>query len=395
MRTFADALTADRELIPRLIEVYDRAYEAAFDEPSCTDFYVAGIFALAAPLLDNEKRREIGSLLVERLVRAGQDDADVSLEVLMAAAGTMGPAVLPAVLDAIAAEPDTRGAWLFLWSLMLLAAKTDDQHLRDRVVQACVDLLERADRGEIDLDSAGHAAITLAILKHTEHIELLRRLANRFDASPWPNEYAEALDILENRTDPGMQPELWEQPVEEWLTPRCKAALAPADEAEEYEDDYEEDEQDRERETAGLVAGAFIRSPIAATLPKDLRRDAAEIAECMLYESSRVLDRVPRTWDEPTLRKLLLEILPGKLPAGRRLLAKVVPVAEAMLYWLQFDGTLVDGDALAQTIHGWTDQVIAAGPDPKSRASDKPLFIEAMEAGLDPLDPEFSRAFLQ
>lgn len=397
MRTFADALATNRELIPGLMEVYDRAYETMSDEIGCADLYVTGIFALAAPRLSEEMRREIGSLLVERLVRAGQDDADISMEVLMAAAGALGPAVLPAVLDAIAAEPDTRGAWLFLWSLTLLAAKTDDLYLRGRVVQACVDLLEQADRGEIDLDSAGPAAMTLAILKHTEYTDLLRRLSGRFSPSPWPNEFAEALDILENRTDYGAQPEMWEEPVEKWLTPRCRMAQTPADESGEYEEGYEQEkeEPDPEKEVAELAATAFIASPVAATLPADLRKDAYEIAERLMYESSRVLDRVPRMWDEPTLRKLLLEILPGRLPADRALLEKVIPVAEALLYWLQFDGILTDGNALARVIHGWTDQVVAAGMAPKRRTSDKPLLIEAIEAGLNPLDPEFSRAFTE
>ena len=398
MRTFANALATNRELVPRLIEIYDRAYEAALEETGCADFYVAGIFVLAAPHLDDEMRREIGSLLIERLVRAGQDDADTSLEVMLAAAGSMGPVILPAVLDAIAAEPDTSGAWFFLWSLTLLAARTDDPFLRDRVIHACAHVLERADRREIDLDSAGHAAITLAVLKHTEHTELLRRLSDRFMPSPWPNEYAYALDILENRTEYSPPPEMWDRPVGEWLTPQCRTAMTPADEVEEtedYEEEYDQEEQDPEWETATLVAAGFVASPIAAALPADLRKDAYKIAERLLYESSRVLDRVPRAWDEPTLRKLLLEVLPGRLPADRELLEKVIPVAEAILYWFQFKDILTNGDTLARAIHGWTDQVVAAGLDPKSRASDKPLLVEAMEAGLDPLDPEFTRSFMK
>ena len=39
--------------------------------------------------------------------------------------------ILPAVLDAIASEPDTRGAWLFLWDLTKLAAQSEDEALRE------------------------------------------------------------------------------------------------------------------------------------------------------------------------------------------------------------------------------------------------------------------------
>jgi hypothetical protein len=401
MRTFADTLATDRRLIPRLIEVYDRAYEMLSDETGCGDFYVAGIFVLAAPFLDEETRREIGSLLVERLVQAGRDDADISLEVLMGAAGAMGPAVLPAVLDALAAEPDTRGAWLFLWGLTVLAGKTDDPDLRDRVVRACVETLERADRGQIDLWDAGWPALTLAILNRTEHTELIRRLCDRSTDTSGVGEYTEALDILENRSTYGGQPELWERPVEEWLPPRCRMAEASDDEddqAEEY-DEYEEYEEGAEGdedpayEIASLIAGTFAKSPVACTLPEELRKDAYTISECVLYESIRVLDRAPARWDEPTLRRVLVDLVPARLPAEAKILEKVIPTVEAMLHWFQFDGLVANGDSLARVIHGWTDQVVAAGMASKNQESHKPLLVEAMAAGLDPLNPAFSQAF--
>lgn len=401
MRTFADALATDRSLIPRLIKVYDRAYEMLSEETGCGDFYVAGIFALAAPSLDEETRREIGSLLVERLVQAGRDDADLSLEVLMGAAGAMGPVVLPAVLDALAAEPDTRGAWLFLWGLTVLAGKTDDQGLRERIVRMCVETLERADRGQIKLWDAGWPALTLAILHRTEHTELIRRLCDRSADISGVGEYAEALDILENRSTYSGQPELWERPVEDWLPPRCRMAeesdeeddqAEEYDEHEEYEEGAEEDE-DPAYEIAALIASMFARSPVACTLPEELRKDAYMISQCVLYESLRVLDRAPARWDEPTLRRVLVDLVPARLPAEARILEKVIPTVEAMLHWFQFEGLARNTEALACAIHGWTDQVVAAGMAARNRESHKPLLVEAMAAGLDPLAPEFSGVF--
>ena len=72
--------------------------------------YVPAIFALAAPKLDEDRRRTIGEFLVKKLAEAGRKDDDLTMEVLVDASGYMGPVIVPAVLDAIAAEPDSRGA---------------------------------------------------------------------------------------------------------------------------------------------------------------------------------------------------------------------------------------------------------------------------------------------
>lgn len=394
LRAFADALTADRELTDRLLEIYDHAYETASAETGYADFYVAAIFALAAPQLDDERRREIGSLLIDRLVRAGRDNADVSMEVLKDAVGTMGPVILPTVLDAIANEPDTRGAWVFLWSLTTLVLKTDDQNLRDQVARACVEWLEKADRGEAGLLDAGQTAMTLAILGRTEYTRLIQRLSDKFQVPFAPNEYAYALKLLRGDRSYDPSSELWEQSVEKWLTPRCRTAEqrpVPIDEDE--EEAIEEADPDAER--AEMLSLAFLGSPMAVGLPPELRERAPYVVRRLVHLSLRNLDKDVRQWDESTIRQLLLDILPRQVPAERELLVKIVPITEAFLYWLGFRGMLADADAIARSIHGLSDEIVAVGMDRKDRDSMKSYIMDAVEAGLDPRAPEVEEAVLK
>ncbi|MCX5645116.1 MAG: SEC-C domain-containing protein [Phycisphaerae bacterium] len=387
LHAIADAVVADREVTRELFEVYDQAYEAV-DYTAYADLYVPAIFTLAAPRLDSERRREIGSFLVERLVRAGEDDSDVSMEVLQAAAGTLGPVILPAVLDAIAKEPDADGAWLYLWTLTTLAAKADDPDLRSRVVQACVNLLERADRGQIDLMDAAPAAWTLALLGGTEYTGLLQRLHERTLDTGWGGEYRDALKLLQNRLDFTRPKELWEEPVEKWLTSRCRMAEEGAAESDAYEEEPDENEaKDDPFETyAQLMTRSFVTSPVAAGLPPELLSSAHLIVHDLVYPSLKYLQKQPRDWDEATLREILLDFVPRDLPADRKMLSKIVPITEAFLYWLGSEGTLADADELGATVHQWSDQIIAAGMDPKNWGPVKTFLMEARKAGADAMN---------
>jgi len=400
LHTFANAVVADRELIPRLFDLYDRAYEAFSDDTGVADLLVAGIFAMAAPGLDEQGRREIATLLIERLVQAGRDDADLEMEVLAAAAGTMGPVILPAVLDAIAAEPDTRGAWVYLWGFTVLAAKTSDLDLRERVVHACAEQLQRIDRGQADPGDGGQAAWTLAALKRIEYADLIRRVSAKAEGSFWVGDYEDSLKLLRDQLDYTPPEELWEQPVEEWLTPRCEDIWKWEDKPDDYEDEdeleaEEEVEKDPDSLRADLMAAAFCASPVAFGLPQELRSNANRIVKHLLYCSFVDLELAPSEWDESALRELLLDIMPRKLlPTGKKV-EMLIPITEALLYWLHFEEFVRGADGLAQTIHGWTNQVVAAGSDPKNWGPNKQYMMETLEAGLDPTEPQTKRAFVE
>jgi hypothetical protein len=387
---FADAVVTDSSLIPKFFEVYDRAYQEALDKPTRADFYVAAIFALAASRLDEERRRQIGEFLVKKLVQAGQDDADVSLEILQAAAGAMGPVIVPAVLDAIAHEPDTFGAWFFLWSLTALAAQSEDEALRSRVVQACVDLLEKVERDEADPGDGMNAAWTLAAFQRPEHADRLRRLSEKLSATWWAGDYREALKQLEGRTERTPPPQLWEEPVEEWLTSRCQVVEETAAEEKEVEEEYdlEEDEleKDPSEEYAQLIAMTFMASPVAAGLPPELLNQARLVAHDLVGFSLKFLHKQPREWDEATLRELLLDFVPRDTPADRDQLRKIIPITEAFLYWLGSQGLLAGSDELTATVRTWNDQLVAKGMDRKNWGPVKTYLMDTRAVGADAMN---------
>ncbi len=394
LRTLAEAVATDPEAARKLFAVFDRAYEGAVDQDTYADLYVPAIFALAAPGLDDEKRREIGSWLVAKMVRAARDDADLTLEALENAAGTMGPVILPAVLDAIASEPDMYGAWFHLWGLTVLAARSDDTELRARVLRACVELLEKADREEVMPGEAMNAAWTLASLKDTEHTDLLQRLSEKAQEDFSQADYEAALKLLQGGMDHPLPVEPWEEPVEKWLTSQWSTATEWSAERAALEE-QEEEPEDPDARSARLLASSFLASPVAAALPPELRANAFFVVQRLVLYSLRELDASIGEWDEPMLRELVLEVLPRKLPAQRELLVMVAPVTEAFVYWLGTQGRLDDADALARMVHGLSEQIVAAGLDPRNWSLAKAAVMEALEAGLDVTDPQVKHSLAE
>jgi len=371
-------LATDGQLAQKLFEVYDRGYNEVCNHLTYADLYVAGIFALAVPRLDDEQRRRIGAFLIQKMVQAGQDDADISLEVLLGAAGTMGPVILPDVLDALAREPNTRGAWSHLWGLMPLVAKSQDEAVRDRVIRFCVDLLEGVERDEIGRSDGTNAAQILALLQRTEYTDLLQRLSEKSMSHWWISEYKEALTLLrEGHLDYKPLPELWEEPVEEWLPPRCRMIR---DWFERKDKPSAPSEEDPDAERAREWAFGFLLSPVARALPAGLRDDAYKIVYGLLYNSLTRLDREPAEWDESTLRGLLLEIMLERVATDRPLLEKIAPVTEALLYWLGFEGLLDDADALIASVRGLGPHIVALGMDPQRWGPAQRALMEARQA---------------
>lgn len=384
---FAAAVAVEPLVVDALIELYEQTLESGYDYEHYEEFYVPAIFALAAPQLSDERRSEIGEFLVEKLADAGREDADISVEVLMAACGSMGPVILPAVLDAMIKEPDKEGAWFYLWELTELAAKSNDTEVCNRVIQACMDLLTQADRGEIEPIEAINAAWTLATMKYAECNGLLRRLKKKAARIFCSGDYADALKLLKGRLDYTPPANLWEMPVKEWFEPRWQMAKNwyAGEDSREYEDDERQSEE---------LTGRFMESEEAGKLNPELFEDAGFIIYNLLVYAWTYTNGSPEKLDEYTLEQVLLEVFPRKITAERDLFEKVAPVTEVFLRWLESEGILANTFSLVETIRGWADTIVANGMNPQYWGMAKSFMMQARADGVDTQDEQAMQRYL-
>jgi len=389
---FAAAVVTDQSLSDSLAELYEQAWESESDREHYEEYYVPAIFALAAPQLSDQRRREIGTFLVEKLAEAGWEDADVSMEVLTAACGSMGPVILPLVLETIAKEPDHEGAWFHLWGLTELAGKTEDAELRNRVIRACMELLQRAGQGKIDPGYAIGAAWTLAILRYTDCKKLLMRLKKKAVNSFCYGDYDDAICFLEGRLDYPPPANLWEQSVKEWLEPRWRMARKWYEEHQ--GDNYEDDDFEAGSRRAALLAEEFMESEEAKRLAEDLFEDAGFIAHCLLENAWNYVGASPEELNEVVLDQVLLEVFPRKITADRELFEKVAPVTEALLKWMESEGILADTTGLVETVHNWAEAIVIEGMNPRNWGMGKSLIMQAKADGVDITDREAMQRFI-
>ncbi len=384
---FAAEVVVDPSVVDALIELYEQALESGYDNEHYEEFYVPAIFALAAPQLSDERRSEIGDFLVEKLADAGREDADISMEVLMAACGSMGPVILPAVLDAMIKEPDKEGAWFYLWGLTELAAKSNDTEVRNRVIRVCMDLLTQADRGEIEPIEAINAAWTIAAMKYDECNGLLRRLKKKAARSFCSGDYADALKLLKGRLNYSPLLNLWEMPVKEWFEPRWQ--MVKNWYAEEDSREYEDPERWAEE-----LTGRFMESEEAWKLNPELFEDAGFIIYNLLVYAWTYTNGSPEKLDEYTLEQVLLEVFPRKITAERDLFEKVTPVTEVFLRWLESEGILANTFSLVETIRGWADTIVANGMNPQYWGMAKSFAMQARADGVDTQDEQAMQRYI-
>jgi uncharacterized protein YchJ len=377
---FAAAVVADSKTVDELIKLYVQTFDYSCEHICFVNLYVPAIFALAAPQLDDERRREIGVFLVAKLAEAGREDDDLLMEVLMAACGSMGPVILPAVLETIAKEPDHQGAWFYLWGLTELAAKSEDAEIRNRVLQACKNLLEQADNGEIEPLEAIDAAWTVAFMKCSDCRSLLQRLKSKAVKNFCYGDYKEAIELLDGQLDYTPLPNLWEMPVKEWLVRRWQMAK---DWYAKQEGSNEEDEIDAGTRRARELTERFLKSSEAAGLSDDLLEDAGFIVYNLLEYAWVHAGSRPEEIQEQTLEQVLLEKFPRKISAERDLFEKIAPVTVALLRWMESEGILADTTSLVEAVHGWADAIVANGMNPKYWGMGKSFMMQARADGID------------
>jgi len=387
----AAAVVVDPLVVDRLIDLYNQGVAWDYGIEHYEEFYVPAIFALAAPQLSGQRRCEIGRFLLEKLADAGDEDEDLLMEVLAAACGSMGAEILPLVLETIANEPDDKGAWFHLWGLTELAAKTDDTQIRQQVIQACTELLRKADRGDIEPICAINAARTLAFMKHTDSAGLLRRLKDKSEKSYCHGDYADALSLLEGCLHDAPPARLWEQPVKEWFEPRWRMAR---DWYAKKANQSDEDEIDTARRRAAELTKRFLESAEAAQLANELLEDADFIVYKVLEFAWVYAGRSPEEIDEPALKQVLMEEFPRKVTAERALFEKIAPVTEALLRWAESEGILADTQGLIRAVHSWADAIVANGMNPRYWGMGKSFTMQMRADGVDTNDEEAVQRYI-
>lgn len=391
LEQFANAVGSVPSVTDMLIDMYEESFDLGPDHFGYVDLYVPAIFALASANLNDRQRHKISRFLLDELVEAGRNDDDLLLEVLTAACGSMGPSVIPLVLDAIAKEGESRDGWYHLWNLTELAADTDDAELRNLVAQACVDVLQRADQNEVELGDVMAAAWSLAALKRTEYIPLLRSLKNKAAGHLFClGDFTDALKLMEGRLGFVPMDNMWKKPVREWFEPRWRIVR------DWYAEGDEIDSGDNEEETLGHIRDIthnFLTSSLARELSDELLEDADFIVYNLLEHALVFAGTRPEQLSESVLSEVLLVRFPRKITGDRDFFEKVAPVGESFLKWLESEGILTHGSILGEKVRTWHDAIIANGMNSRNWGMAKTCMMQAQASGVDIGDEDASRTY--
>lgn len=391
LEQFADALAADSSLLCPLEDLHTEARETVRETERYEDLYVPAIVALAATRLSDEVRREVAAFLIDRLVEAGHEDDDIGLDVLTAAIGSLGPKVLPCILEATEKVPRAEPAWICLWQLTELAVQTEDGELRATTAKACMDLLRRAELGTVSLHDVQGAAWTLADLGFTDAIRPLQRLARRGWRRPSHIEIISALSALESgRRDRPRQ--VWEEPVKEWLESNWRVARAWY--AEEVAERGEESIHDAGLGRAGKLAERFAESDAAKALPLNALEDAEFIADNVLSLAWSYRQARPEDLDEDILREVLVTMMPHKIVAEQSVFQNVVPVTRALLSWLQSEGILQNAAPLVGAVASWDRLIVERAMDSSGWDRTKRFLMQAQREGVELTHDRAMRRFM-
>ncbi|MHB9071751.1 MAG: YecA family protein [Sedimentisphaerales bacterium] len=399
---FASALINEPAIWKQLAKRYNKIALSTDNHSGYELLYIPAIFAKVAPKLSKETKLEISPFLVEKLCEAGFDDDDILLEAFSAACGSMGVVILPTVMDFILKEEDTYGAWVFLWGLLRLAKRADNE-LRNSVIDFCVDFLKKADNGEISLLDADCSAEILSDLGASEHVELLTRLSKKSKGTHSSVEYRASAEILAGKQGSYDFKEMWEEPVEEWLPSRWKTykdwyekdkTVAAAEE--QYDDDqyHDEEEDDFQLYKTRKIVWRFLRSLDAAENFSDCYDDVSFIIINLLeyawiHEGADV-DQL----NERVLKEVLFALFPRKVVGDRKFFEKIPEITAGFLQWLAKQEILPKGQKLADKVTEWSGQIVAAGMTPANWGMGKTFTMKAKAAGVDTTDEKAVRRYM-
>ena len=194
LEQFAEAVVADWDAMEELQDLYDEFMETAYERQSYECLYVPAILAMAAPQLSEAGRARATRFLLRALMGAGDEDNELMQEVLPAALGAFGPeTVLPTVVEFMPDDYQPWPATFGLWQMATLARRTDAPKLREPIIRLCTEALEKAERGQVEIEDVEYAGFVLARIGHVESRPLLERLYEKTELADL-SDYLELLD---------------------------------------------------------------------------------------------------------------------------------------------------------------------------------------------------------
>jgi hypothetical protein len=159
-----------------------------------------------------------------------------------------------------------------------------------------------------------------------------------------------------------------------------------------------EDDVERELEPClGKVDGwmeEFERSPHFERLSGMEQDESRAVIRFFTEYSCSYLGVTPETWDRRSVVEGCVSILPRKVTAEIGYFQAVAPVLSAFFSFLAEKGCLPNGRALAETVAGLGDRIVAAAEDPRNWGMAKSLGMKALAEGVDLTNPRALDAFM-
>jgi len=386
MNDFYDRLPDDPDLWKPLLETYRHFRDTYFGEDAKENYdglYALAILAKGFHRLPPETQKEAAEALVEELVKADELEDDFLLDLVHAACGSLGPAVLPAVMTRLEKGFDPDRAGMDLLALTEQAAKSQDPFLRRRVEDYCTriardTLVDRYDP-ETTTDALG-TLIRLGAIDPQDPALFFERLGSEplpeKDRDVLKNGIGFAEDIIsEQNTD---------VPVDQWVKEfRQEFYDLYHDTSEEDETDYD-DEVDPQLDRANQLANEFEESPAAGQLSPEAREHVGFAAGVLLEYAWNHIGIPAEDLDRPALEELLLDIFPRKISAEPEFFRCLPEIVAAFLHWLKEKGILKkDPEPLAAAVIRWRDRIFTASQNPANWGPAKGLFMDAQDQGVD------------
>lgn len=141
-------------------------------------------------------------------------------------------------------------------------------------------------------------------------------------------------------------------------------------------------------------ATSFLESDHAKHLNQKDREAAEDIAATFAEIMYNYYLLGPEEWEPEELRACCLATIPRKVSADEAYFRSIAPVLSAFFAYLESEGHISNGTALARTVDEIGQEIVDRAADPENWGMAKALFAEAEEAGFDLTDEAEREQFM-